>query len=518
MISVIWKSFSIFFILPFLLLVTLIIPGYAQVHNYFYCEANFVSAEQPKVTLQQGVVGNSTIYTNNTSAKVEVEAVERGWKVQSGTGVISSGSSYTLVNIEPVNLSKSFLLVSFGGGVNTNQPEEQVLVSGKFESSSQLRFERVDTTNPANFAWYVIEALGEQISVQSGTTQFASTETQIDVPINNVGNASKCVVFLSRRSTGIDRTQYNKAFVTGELTSTTNLRLKREGTGTTVTVEWFVVKFNDETIIQTGETVVSTSNPTIQSISPVDLTRTWLYMTWRATENGLAQVSVRGWIESPTEIRFFRRTTLGICYVRWFVIQMPYGTRVQRGFHDSTVTSEYVKEITILPVHMNRAFSFTTCDSTGTGNAFPRPFWIETITNSTNLHLQRWYAGQESDHNWQIIELPEAYEYVLKIVNESPDPWKIRLEAYNQTNIERLSNCTIYFYNETSISRQIYILNGEYNQQIGQWCNLIGTSTIYVAVKISASNQGKSYIYTHLKVLIPNTSTYNLMIITFEIS
>ncbi len=506
-------------LISFILLFDIIfVQVYGAVHNAYQCQASFVSAEPPKVILKEGIIGNSTIYTNNTSAKVEIKVMERGWKVQSGTGVINSGTSYTLINIEPVNLSKAFLLVSFGGGVASTQPEEQVLVSGKFESSSQLRFQRVGTTNPANFAWYVIEALGEQISVQSGTTQFASTETQKDVSINDVGNIAKCVVFLSRRSTGTDATQYSKAFVTGVLTSATNLRLRREGTGTTVTVEWFAVKFNDETIIQTGETVVSTSNPTIQSIAHVDITRTWLYMTWRATTNGLAQVSVRGWIENSTEIRFFRRTTTGTCYVRWFVIQMPAGVKVQKGFHDSTVTTEYIKDISISPVNTSRAFSFTTCDSTGTGRAFPRPFWIEALTNSTNLHLQRWYAGQESDHNWQVVELSNAYEYVLKIVNESPNPRKIRLEACNQTNIERLYNCTIYFYNATTVSRQIYVFDGEYNQRIGQWCDLLGTITVYIAIKVSIKNLGKSYIHTNLKILSTNTSTYNLMVITFEIS
>ena len=511
------KTFTM--LISFVLLFdTLFFQVYGDVNNTYHCQASFVFAEPPKVVLKEGIIGNSTIYTNSTSAKVEIKVIERGWKVQSGTGVINSGSSYTLINIEPVNLSKAFLLVSFGGGVASTQPEEQVLVSGRFESSSQLRFERVGTTNPANFAWYVIEALGEQISVQSGTTQFASTDTLKDVPINDVGNVAKCVVFLSRRSTGTDARQYNKAFVTGELTSTTNLRLRREGTGTTVTVEWFVVKFNDETVIQTGETEVGASNPTIQNINSVDLTRTWLYMTWRATINGLAQVSVRGWIENSTEIRFFRRTTTGTCYVRWFVIQMPAGVKVQRGFHDSTVPTEYIKDISISPVNTSRAFSFTTCDSTGTGRAFPRPFWIETLTNSTNLHLQRWFAGQESDHNWQVIELSDAYEYVLKIVNKSPNLWKIRLEAYNQTNIERLYNCTIYFYNETTKSRQIYIFDGKYDQQIGEWCDLTGTNTIYIAMKVSAKDPGRSSMYTYLKTLHTNTSTYNLMVITFEIS
>jgi len=349
---------------------------------------------------------------NSVTAYMRAKATG-GWKVQSGTGSISTGSTYTTVNIDSVNLSKSFLLVNFGGGIAGTQPEQDVIVSGSFSSASQLRFDRIETTDPANFGWYVIEALGTQISVQSGTTQFASTETQKDVTITDVTDASKCVIFLSSRSTGTDRTQYNKCFVTGELTSATNLRLGRQGTGTIVTVEWFVVKFNDGTTIQTGETAVSTSNPTIQSITSVDLSRTWLYFTWRATANGLAQVSPRGWLESSTEIRWFRQTTTGICYIRWFVIQMPSGTSVQRGYHDSTVKTEYTKDITITPVALNRTFSFTTNDCAGTGNYFPRSFWIERITTTTNLHLERWYTGQTSDHNWQIIELPPAEQAVI---------------------------------------------------------------------------------------------------------
>jgi len=507
-------------ILSVILLCSLLTASHAAVWNTLRVNASPVRAESPKVILQPGTAGTSIVYANNTSATVNVEAT--CWRVQSGTGYIPNGETYTVVNIEPVNLSRSFLLISFGGGISGSQPEQDVIVSGKFTSNSQLRFERMGTNNPANFGWYVIEALGNQISVQSGTTQFAQTETQKDVPIEDVGDAGKCIVVLSRRSTGADRTQYNKAFVTGELTSTSNLRLRREGTGTIVTVEWFVVKFNDNTVIQTGETIVSTSNPTIQSINPVNTSRTWLYFTWRATANGLAQVSVRGWLENAGEIRFFRKTTTGRCYVRWFIIEMPetpIKANVQRGFHDSTTNNEYVKNIKIAPVDLETAFSFTTCDSTSTGNAFPRPFWVESITNATNLRLQRWYIGQTSDHNWQVIELGRAkYDFVLKIVNLASENWKVRLRAYAQSNIERLVNCTIYFRNETSISNQIQILNGAYSQNHGDWINLEGSSSIYLAMKISAKNSETTFIYAFLEVLIPNTSTYNLMLIEFRIS
>lgn len=475
-----------------------------------------IAAEAPEVTLGQGTAGTSTIYMNNTSAVVRVTS--RGWNVQSGTGSISAGNTNTIVNVNSVNLSKSFLLVEFGGGIAGTQPEQDVIVSGKFNSASQLSFDRTGTTNPAHFGYYVIEALSTQISVQSGTTVFASAETLKDTNIGDVADTSKCAVFLSRRSTGTDRTQYYESFVTGELTNNTNVRLSRQGTGTTVTAEWFVVKFNDETTIQTGETAVNTSNPTSQNISSVDLSRSWLYFTWRATTNGLGQDSPRGWLQNSTQIQWFRQTTTGTVYARWFVIQMPSGTNVQRGLSNSTVTSEYTKDVTISPVSLHRTFSFTTCDSTGTGTNFPRPFWIESITNTTNLRLQRWYNGQTSDHNWQVIELPDVYDYVLQVNNQVANLWKARLRAYDQASIDRLSNCTIYFRDGAGVSLQIYVYGGVYSQQVGSWYDFTSLGTIYIAMTAIANTTGTSYLYAYLEVLIPNTSTGILMVVAFEIS
>lgn len=75
------------------------------------------------------------------------------------------------------------------------------------------------------------------MSVQSRTTVFASAETLKDTSMGDVGDTSKCVVFLSRRSIGTDRSQYYESFVRGELTNDTNVRLSRQGTGTSVTAE-----------------------------------------------------------------------------------------------------------------------------------------------------------------------------------------------------------------------------------------------------------------------------------------
>jgi len=111
------------------------------------------------------------------------------------------------------------------------------------------------------------------------------------------------------------------------------------------------------------------------------------------------------------------------------------------------------------------------------------------------------------------------YDYVLRAANQISDSWKIRLTAYDQTSISRLTNCTIYLYiTGDQPSNQIVVNNGVYTQQYGDWIDLTALNSINIAVIISTSTAGSSQIYAYLEVLIPNTTTYNLMPITFQIT
>jgi hypothetical protein len=114
--------------------------------------------------------------------------------------------------------------------------------------------------------------------------------------------------------------------------------------------------------------------------------------------------------------------------------------------------------------------------------------------------------------------LPDAYDYVLQVNNQVANLWKVRLRAYDQANIGRLSNCTIYFRDGAGVSLQIYVYGGAYSQQVGSWYDLTSLSTIYIAMTAIANTTGTSYLYAYLEVLIPNTSTGILMVVTFEIS
>lgn len=61
-----------------ILVVSLPILAEAEVNNY-YNSASSVSVETTQLALQQGTIGNSTIYVNSTSAKVSVAAQENWW-------------------------------------------------------------------------------------------------------------------------------------------------------------------------------------------------------------------------------------------------------------------------------------------------------------------------------------------------------------------------------------------------------------------------------------------------------
>jgi hypothetical protein len=112
-----------------------------------------------------------------------------------------------------------------------------------------------------------------------------------------------------------------------------------------------------------------------------------------------------------------------------------------------------------------------------------------------------------------------TYDYVLRIVNQVTDAWKMRLKAFTQNNIGRLTNCTISFHNSTDgNSQQIIIANGIYSQQTGTWYDLKSLATVYISMGLQASDSQVSDIFVYLEILTPNKTTYAQYVLTFEIT
>jgi len=150
------------------------------------------------------------------------------------------------------------------------------------------------------------------------------------------------------------------------------------------------------------------------------------------------------------------------------------------------------------------------------------------LTNST--FTIRFNGGNETDDtnpdSWNIdatllhIWTTETYDYVLKAVNQVESNWTVNLQVYDNTNISRLSSLNISLHDGTS-SSQIAVSGGNITNSEGDPYNLPGGqgTTIYISMSnLLASTSGTSYVYVHLRIQVPNISTYILYVIIFKIT
>jgi hypothetical protein len=132
------------------------------------------------------------------------------------------------------------------------------------------------------------------------------------------------------------------------------------------------------------------------------------------------------------------------------------------------------------------------------------------------------YCGGQADEASIKIRTKNMpiYDYVLRAVNQVTNAWNVSLQVSDSSNVYRLSNATISFHDGTS-SNQITIRDGSITQPQGSLYNLPGGvgSTAYISISnLLANATGISYLFTYLQITTPNTTTYALYTITFEIT
>jgi len=212
---------------------------------------------------------------------------------------------------------------------------------------------------------------------------------------------------------------------------------------------------------------------------------------------------------TPTSLNFtvvseYSVASVSITIQAWNYSSSSYATS---GEGYSTYTSSTSNETKVLSIGTNPT------NFTSGGNARIKVTGILSTTAQYQQKVNQVRLVYSSKHS-------DTYDYVLKIVNQVSDSWKIRLRAYSQSNIARLNNCTLYFHNATDgTSGQIYIISGSYTQQTGPWYDLPSSpADRYLALTLDASSSEISYVYVYLDVLVPSKTTYAQYVLTFEIS
>jgi len=492
-------------ILNVILVTSLSVSVYGGTYNKYYCQASPISAGTPKVILQQGTTGTSTIYTNNTSAKVAVNTIAwlSGWSYRKSHEIFNATGAGTNYQIK--------ITVINGTGTDGG---DTVYINNKTRSDfGDIRFVNttdngvydywMETLNSGINATFWVE-VADDLSTVNATIYIYYGNTSATYPYLSTERAHGDATFLFFDDFSVDLSRWSKEKTSGIYPAIETPGIMRAGGGSTTSPY--------------GHTSLG-SSPTFNNFL-----NGAIEFRWRETTNALAEIAYRGNYSANTGYkgRYDARTGTEQCFMKppysgWggfgpSVTRFGDGTEV---WHRGTITVSGSS----MKIFKDGVSKATTTDT--------------TYTSAGEIALQNHY-GSWSDYDWVAVrkfvspepahgswgseESGQAFDYVLKATNQASDNWNIRLRAYNQTNIERLSNCTIYFHNGGGVSRQIHIYNGAYSQQFGDWYDLISLSTVYIAMTVSATNNGTSYVYAYLEILVPNTSTYNLFIIVFEIT
>ena len=158
--------------------------------------------------------------------------------VQGNTTTITTATSATAA-IATVDPNKSLLFMTVrANNTGINGVEENYMVDGRITSSTQITFNKFGTTNGVIVQWNVVEFKNNAYGQNNRLTTFSTAATGIPVSSTDL-NRSLAVISASG-SAAASTSGLDELLVRGQLTTTTNLQVTREPSGTipTTNVSW----------------------------------------------------------------------------------------------------------------------------------------------------------------------------------------------------------------------------------------------------------------------------------------
>jgi hypothetical protein len=458
----------------------------------------YATIAAPPVVLNSGTAGSSTIYTNGTSAKVSVSAPVTqaygvnwliGWtyrKQHNITSAIRAGTGYDV-------------LITIINGTGTDSGKT-VYVNNKTKPDfSDVRFTASDGSTLLNH-WqddYLLYSQKNSTFWFQDTDNLTSTGSTIYVYYGNSGassisNGTNTFLFFDDFSGTLSRWTVE----TGTWSITSGY-LRQTGVGTLATIR------------------VTSGNWT--SIVMEDY--------WRCTSGACDSGPLVSWQGSNTGYYLERAASVFTLY------KEPAGTPVLTNSSLSAPGTAWHTFTAIVNGTAANSMNITFYDDGALDASYRRGAWV----NGT-VGLATWPGGSANPNvNFDDVKVrkytypepaqgawgTEQSDTVLNVVNQVTGAWNVSLQAYGSSNIVRLSNAIIGLHDATTSSDQIIVSSGSVTQSQGALFNLPGGSgsTVYISMSnLLANATGSSYLYVHLKILTPNTTTYLLYVITFEIT
>jgi len=482
----------------------------------------------PPVVLQAGSAGNSTIYANSTSAQVSVSAtVAQGWlsnfPYREKITFNNSAISENLVNFTvPIIFDSSN--TDFWGHVQTNGNDTR-FIDADNTTKLYYEFETFNHTSDDMVAWVKVPQIDASSTTDYIWIYYGNSTVNFDSYSSRSSNAwdsNYVAVYHFKDGSGsriTDSTLRNNATLHGSGSHWTNGQIggayNFDGT-------------NDYAII-TASTAFDVSTYTIEAWAKPNTTQAWTnIMAQNDTTTGPSKFQFSAGNSATNLASDFGGPT-------WHSLEATsalsnnawnsYADRIDMANSNQSLW----KNGTIAASQTQTTYPCTYANGSAIGigadafGAYKFKGTIDELRFSNIARSANWikacyqYQFDRSKLTYRSVEIVGA---VLKVANQVASAWNLNLRVYNSSNIARLSNAIISFRDGTS-NDQIVVSNGNIAQSEGALYNLPAGagSAVYISMSnIQTNATGTSYLYIYLKVLVPNTSTYSLYIITFLIT
>ncbi len=164
--------------------------------------------------------------------------------VQRGTNSLASGDASRTATVTTVDLAKSWLVYSYSTVDGDPNDIGQKLVRGLVSDPTTLTFDRSSTGQTVDLSWELVEFTDDTI-VRHASAAFSGTDSVRDVTIAAVNPARSIAVggttLFGGRSSYTSNDNPGVGWFTTELTSSTNLRIRRGAALAPADLGWFVI-------------------------------------------------------------------------------------------------------------------------------------------------------------------------------------------------------------------------------------------------------------------------------------
>lgn len=284
----------------------------------------------PENIVVAGYMADSSTFELRRSATTGVVTVdwsvltfESGVTVQHGHTGMSSVTQQD-VSIGSVDLTRTFPLVSwFAGGAGFDGGD---FVGAQLTSATNLRLSAVNATS--RDVYYQIVSYNDA-EVQRGTVALGSAASSATAAVGPVDTTKSWLTYTMTSATGT-AADIGQKLIRGRVTNATTLTFDRSSTGQAVDVQWHLVEFTDDTLVQSGSSAFGTgttqNDVAITAVDPARSVATGGYLGYGGSSSYTANDNPGvGWfttrLTSATNMRATRGVTgSATADLGWFVI------------------------------------------------------------------------------------------------------------------------------------------------------------------------------------------------------